>query len=70
MGDILKKIQELLDEGNNFTERRGSYPKQLPNWFDAIDGCEASGVDPSSTNTTGNGTKGKPKKMPDISDIP
>jgi hypothetical protein len=41
MGDILKHIQELIDEGKFFTEKRPAYP--LPNYFDAIDGCAAAG---------------------------
>jgi hypothetical protein len=44
MGDILKKTQELIDEGR-FTEiRRENYPKSTVNWFDALDDDRANGT--------------------------
>jgi hypothetical protein len=43
MGSILTKITEILNEGNNYEERR-EY-RQLPNYFECLDGCTPTGSD-------------------------
>jgi hypothetical protein len=50
MGSILTKITEILNECNNYEERR-EY-RILPNYFDCLDGLASSGSDtPNGTET-------------------
>jgi hypothetical protein len=57
--NTLKKIQELLEDGWKPTPKQ---PTELPNYFDALDGCGASGFDPAATGKDRPGTEGEPKK--------
>lgn len=54
MGDILKKITELLENGGNYEERRSTGIIINSNWFDAIDGVafEGSGQDKKEDSAT------------------
>jgi hypothetical protein len=54
MSDLLKKIEELYEEGTRTREeRRKPFPDpKLPNFFDALDGCQASGDDPAEGKGT------------------
>jgi hypothetical protein len=60
MGDILKHITALLDEGRFFIENRPKYP--LPNYFDALDGlvgCGPTGTDKKGGTMAKDITQGK-----------
>jgi hypothetical protein len=46
MSDLLKKIEELYEEGTRSREeRRKGYQPLRVNFFDALDGCTDSGDD-------------------------
>jgi hypothetical protein len=58
--NTLKKIQELLEDGWKPTKEQPA--EQLPNYFDALDGCGATGFDTAATGKDRPGTEGEPKK--------
>jgi hypothetical protein len=64
MGDILKHITELIEEhGRPKEERR---PSNLPNFFDALDGCAVARVDSAPNHITGPGCKREQEKKSDL----
>ena len=40
MGSITQRCYDLLNDGNNYTERRTGYEPIKLNYFDALDGIE------------------------------
>lgn len=69
MGDILKKITELLENGSNYEERR-STGIIISNWFDAIDGEDdrqgASGISSTAASNTKDNKERKFKEKSDV----
>jgi hypothetical protein len=60
MGDLLKKMTELYEEGTRSKEeRRKGYKPLRVNFFDALDGCRAPRDDPEEG-------KGTPATVPRI----
>lgn len=67
MGDILRKITEILSEGNNIEERRGKwiappYPKDREFIYKPNIRSGTSKPDPATTDETRPGAEGKPGK--------
>jgi hypothetical protein len=66
MGSITQRCYDLLQDGNNYTERR---PKYEPiHYFDALDGLERSPV--SGTNQTDGEDPGPDQKGEQAENIP
>jgi hypothetical protein len=41
---------------------------QLPNFFDALDGCGFTSPDPAATDKNGPGSKGKPQAVSNLNE--
>jgi hypothetical protein len=81
MNPITQQIEKLLNEGNNFSERRKQFYQSgtrcercgkgdVDCVCPKLDRRKVTAVDPATTTKNGGGGKGKPKKNTDISDIP
>jgi hypothetical protein len=76
MGDILRKIQELLENGGEYEQSRstGIIISSKVNWFDAVlgedDGSRVTGVPSKAGSYTEDRKKRISQKKSDISDIP
>jgi hypothetical protein len=67
MGDILKHITELIEQhGRPYEQPRPI--NQLPNFFDALDGCGFTSPDPAATDKNGPGSKGKPQAVSNLNE--